>query len=42
MAAVAVTDEAEVRAMREADPSVVGGPNGYEFLPMHVAAARAL
>ena len=42
MGVIAVSDEAELRAMMDADPSVAGGLNRYEFLPMHVAAARAL
>ena len=42
MAVVAAADEAEVRAMMQADPSVVGGLNSYEVLPMRVAAARGL
>jgi uncharacterized protein YciI len=42
MAVIQVNDEAEARAMMEADPSVVGGLNTYELLPIHVAAARAL
>jgi len=42
MAVVAAADEAEVRAMMQADPSVMAGLNGYEVLPMRVAAARGL
>jgi uncharacterized protein len=42
MGVLEVADEAEARAMLDADPSVRGGLNRYELLPMHVAAARAL
>lgn len=42
MAVFEVADEAEARAVMDADPSVVAGMNRYELLPMHVAAARAM
>jgi uncharacterized protein len=42
MGVVEVADEAEVRAMMDADPSVVAGLNRYELAPMRVGAARGL
>jgi len=42
MAVFGVASEVEVRAVMDADPSVVAGMNRYELAPMHVAAARGL
>ena len=42
MGVVEVEDEAELRSMMDADPSVAGGLNRYEVTPMKVGAARGL
>jgi uncharacterized protein YciI len=42
MGVVEVADEAEARAIMDADPSVTSGLNRYELAPMRVAAARGL
>ena len=42
MGVVEVADEAEARAMMDADPTIVAGLNRYELAPMRVGAARGL
>jgi uncharacterized protein YciI len=42
MGVLEVEDEAEVRSIMDADPTVRAGLNRYELSPLLVAAARAL
>ena len=42
MAVVAAADEAAVRKLMDADPSVLSGMNRYEVYPMMVGALRGI